>query len=348
MSNWNELSTTVKALLIIGLVAVIGLLIALILNLSGSGESSPPPTDIEPTFTPTPAAAQLPSGPTLIAETAVNVRIGPGTEYPEIGGLQAGETAQVSGRSEDGAWYAIPFASDAGDLGWVAAEYVKAANIEGVPVIAPAPLPGQDATPIPEADAPQAVIAAPVVGQVGVAVPFSAAQSTGSSPLVQYAWTFGDGTVADAVVVEKTYTAVGAYLVNLAVVDGDGQKGAAQHQIVIESVAEETLPEEGESIEVPDSMIAVSVDGAPAAVSVVGGIPSFDAGVGQVVRLDASPAQGLYPTLQVIWDMGDGTTEVAGIAVEHTYAAAGSYQIVIAATDGQQSETKLWQVNVTE
>ena len=218
-------------------------------------------------------------------------------------------------------------------------------------MVIPPALPGQEATPIPTAEIPQApiaVIEAPAVGQTGTPVLFSAAQSTAASPIVQYAWTFGDGSVADAVAVEKTYGDAGAYFVNLKVVDSAGQEGLAQHQITINAALVAAPPDGDEAIEVPDSYIVVSVDGTPAPVGIVGGIPTFNAGVGQTVRLDASPALELIPTLQVAWKMGDGTAEIPGIVVEHQYTAADVYQIVISATDGQQTVTKLWQVNVSE
>lgn len=356
MDFWKSSSTLVKVLLVIVLVAVVALIIALVANVFGSNDagSSPPtpPAEAVPTFTPTGEAVQLPSGPIVVANSVVNVRLGPGTDYPEIGALQAGQTAPVIGRSEDGTWYVITFPSSFGDQGWVSADVVTAANVENVPVIAPPalPAPGETPTPTTAPQAPSAAIDAPAQGQVGAPVTFSAAQSTGTAPLVQYAWSFGDGSVADAVTVEKTYDAPGVYLVNLKVVDQNGQEGTAQHQITIGPAPQETPTptEESGDIEIPDSLILVTVDGAPASVAIVGGIPTFDAGVGQTVKLDATPALELYPTLQVSWDMGDGSPAISGIAAEHQYDAASVYQIVIAATDGQQAVTKLWQVNVTE
>ena len=357
MDFWKNSSTVVKVLLVIVLIAVVALLIALVSNAFGpdngaGSEPTPPPAEIVPTFTPTGEAVQLPSGPTVIATNNVNVRLGPSTDYPEIGILLAGQTAPVVGRSADGTWYVISFPTNLGDQGWVSADVVTAANVENVPVIAPPALPAPGETPSPTAapQAPTALIDAPAQGQVGVPVTFSAAQSAGSAPLVQYAWSFGDGTAADAVAVEKTYDAPGLYLVNLKVVDQNGLEGTAQHQITIAPAPQETPTptEEGEAIEIPDALILVTVDGAPATVTIVGGIPTFDAGVGQTVKLDATPALDLYPTLQVVWDMGDGSTPVAGISAEHQYDAAAVYQIVISATDGQRSVTKLWQANVVE
>lgn len=356
MDFWKDSSTGVKVLLVIGAIIIVGLIAAIMFSLSdsnGSGDTGDAgaPEVVVPTFTPAGEAVQLPSGPAVIATSVVNVRLGPDTAYPEVGALQTGDTAPVIGRTEDGTWYAITFASEVGDQGWVAAEVVTTVNVENVPVVVAPPLPGQEPTPTAEAvlpQAPTAVIAASAVGETGIPVAFSAAQSTSATPLTKYAWSFGDGTVADAVVVEKTYDAPGQYVVNLVVVDSDGQEGVAQQQITINEALAPSTPESGGPIEVPDSFILVTVDGTPTSVGIVGGIPTFDAGVGQIVKLDATPALELYPTLAVVWDMGDGSPVIPGISAEHQYTAPAVYQIVISAEDGLQSVKKLWQVNVAE
>jgi uncharacterized protein YraI len=51
----------------------------------------------------------------------VNVRSGPGLGYVQLGMLAAGQTAPVTGRSNDGQWWQINFA---GRRGWVFAQVV--------------------------------------------------------------------------------------------------------------------------------------------------------------------------------------------------------------------------------
>jgi len=81
----------------------------------------------------------------------VNVRSGPGVDYPRIGALLKGETAQVTGRSPDMLWWQIvyPIGSAQG-RGWVSArpQYTSAVNVENVPMVLPPP-PPPTATPTP-------------------------------------------------------------------------------------------------------------------------------------------------------------------------------------------------------
>src|SRR5436305_10059482 len=65
----------------------------------------------------TPNTLQASSGVFVTAYRRVNVRSGPGSEYLSIGNLEAGSTADVTGRSDDNEWLRIDF----GDKpGWVA------------------------------------------------------------------------------------------------------------------------------------------------------------------------------------------------------------------------------------
>ncbi len=118
--------------------------------------STPPPPTVSPTatapaiilFTPTlpPTAAPQPG---LQAVSDVNVRGGPGTIYPILGLLRAGDTAVVTGRSADNAWWQIIFPANSGSTGWVVNTYVQANGAAGgVPVVA-GPPPPPTHTPIP-------------------------------------------------------------------------------------------------------------------------------------------------------------------------------------------------------
>jgi PKD repeat protein len=62
---------------------------------------------------------------------------------------------------------------------------------------------------------------------------FDASNSQSANPIVSYLWDFGDGTTANAVTVDKTYSAVGVYNVTLTVVDDKDQQGSDNTQITI-------------------------------------------------------------------------------------------------------------------
>jgi|GEM_PF-415900 len=104
----------------------------------------PQPTVVIPTPAPV-----VPTG-RVTADPGVNVRSGPGTNYPIIGFANFGATGQVVGRSADGQWWATPLASSPTGLGWVSGAYVQVSGAEYVPVIV-APPPPMPPTAVPTA-----------------------------------------------------------------------------------------------------------------------------------------------------------------------------------------------------
>ncbi len=89
---------------------------------------------------PPPSVALVPPGPNDPQATALiesMVRSGPGNTYPAFGFAQAGQTALVLGRSEDGLWWMIridPAKVGAGN-GWIEAAFVSTSNTDSVPVV---------------------------------------------------------------------------------------------------------------------------------------------------------------------------------------------------------------------
>jgi hypothetical protein len=77
----------------------------------------------------------------VLAPAGVNVRTGPGTEYPIVGLAPLGTKGEIVGVSEDGQWWVAAVAAAPNGQGWVAAAYIKATNAEDVPVIPAPPLP---------------------------------------------------------------------------------------------------------------------------------------------------------------------------------------------------------------
>lgn len=114
------------------------------INVVAGEPPTPTPTD---TPTPQPPTATVPATPSLVAQTDLNVRAGPGTNYNVIGLLPVGAPADVVGRSEDGQWWQIRFDLAENGLGWVSADpaFATTANVDNVQV-APAP---PTATPTP-------------------------------------------------------------------------------------------------------------------------------------------------------------------------------------------------------
>ena len=77
----------------------------------------------------------------VVANSAVNVRAGPGTVYDTVGGLNQGGSATVSGKSTDGTWWYI---DTPGGHGWVSGSVVTASCIPASLVVVAAP-----PTPLP-------------------------------------------------------------------------------------------------------------------------------------------------------------------------------------------------------
>ena len=120
-------------------------------------EQAAPPTDTpppaEPTATPTAEAA------IAITTQGMNVRGGPGTNYPIVGAAQAGEQYVITGKDQSGAWWQVTYN---GQNGWLFGELVTANNSSAVALAQniPAPPPPTN-TPIPAPTQPPAPTAAP-------------------------------------------------------------------------------------------------------------------------------------------------------------------------------------------
>jgi uncharacterized protein YraI len=102
------------------------------------------------THTSIPPAPPPADGPAATATEYVNVRTGPGSSYPILGVAAPGATAEVSGKSADGAWWQvkIPAQYSSSEFGWVSASYVTTQNTDNVPEVdAPAPPPSVGPTP---------------------------------------------------------------------------------------------------------------------------------------------------------------------------------------------------------
>ena len=94
-----------------------------------------PTTEVPP---PPPAGV-----PTVTATDAVNIRSGPGTNYPVLVVAPAGAAGEASGISADGGWFQVRISTRyaADGLGWVSASYVIAQNTSGLPVVTGPPAP---------------------------------------------------------------------------------------------------------------------------------------------------------------------------------------------------------------
>ncbi len=113
----------------------------------------PPATSTRSEIAPvSPAAAN--SQAILTPVVVLNVRSGPGLDYPVLGKLTPGQAYQVAGKNPEGSWWQIIYPPGSGSLAWVSAEaqYATVSGGEAVPIAQLPPPPA--ATPIPAAAAP--------------------------------------------------------------------------------------------------------------------------------------------------------------------------------------------------
>lgn len=176
--NGDDGKNTIIGILIAALaVALIGigfLLFVYVFNNNGGtdpeeGGAVPPPvtTVIIATNTPAvPEATLLPPTPepadpkaVVTARTGVNVRTGPGLEFPVLGTAPFRSELEITGISQDNTWWVVAIPPNLnGGQGWVAEEFVDAQNADGVLVVPapPTPIPAATATatatPAPEID----------------------------------------------------------------------------------------------------------------------------------------------------------------------------------------------------
>ncbi len=104
-----------------------------------------------------------PSG-RVVAPQGLNIRSGPGVNFPVVGFAQYGDEGEIVGKSADSGWWAATVPSAPDGIGWVSADFVIAQNVEDVPVIevappvivvptaapTPTPVPLPTATPSPQ------------------------------------------------------------------------------------------------------------------------------------------------------------------------------------------------------
>jgi uncharacterized protein YraI len=97
--------------------------------------------------------AQTANGPTLtVSANALNVRQGPGINYPVIDVLHLGDQQAVTGRNADSSWYQVAMTGKPNSQGWVSAAFVQLNGDSASVPVAAAPQP-------PVASAPAAASA---------------------------------------------------------------------------------------------------------------------------------------------------------------------------------------------
>jgi hypothetical protein len=124
-------SVILKIVLILNGVLLV-LMIGIWLGRTFAGDALPEGPEIVP--------SQLPSdGPYAVANSYVNIRSGPGTEYPAYGVAAPGSSAEIIGVNPDREWWMVRLLTTISPYGtgWVSADYVTAYIADQVPVPEP-------------------------------------------------------------------------------------------------------------------------------------------------------------------------------------------------------------------
>jgi len=115
-----------------------------------------------------------PSGPSAVVNASTGIYSGPGTNYVLYGNAQAGQSAVVVGKSEDGQWWAISIPVAPNGTGWISAGWVTATNVSNVPVLPTPPVPPSTDLVPPGPSDPQATTIANTYIRSGPAVNYPA------------------------------------------------------------------------------------------------------------------------------------------------------------------------------
>ncbi len=102
------------------------------------------PTVDVPTVTGTPIGAYIVVN---ADQVQINVRSGPGTDYPTVGILVTGEKAAAKGKSVAGLWIQVAYPGVENGLAWVYAPLVTLFDAADLPIVEPPPTPTPQVTP---------------------------------------------------------------------------------------------------------------------------------------------------------------------------------------------------------
>jgi PKD repeat protein len=148
---------------------------------------------------------------------------------------------------------------------------------------------------------------APVPGQT---VFFNAATSiaVGNRTLVDYQWSFGDGTTGRGVTSSHAFAAAGTYTVMLVVTDDAGRIGTASQSV------------------------SVGTTGPSAPVAKFTFSPTTPT-VGALTFFSGADSTSSSSIDDYVWDFGDGVGGVHAINANHVFVTAGSYVVRLTITD---------------
>jgi PKD repeat protein len=157
--------------------------------------------------------------------------------------------------------------------------------------------------------APVAAFTAPTCTP-GAACTFTDASTDaeGNETITTRTWEFGDGNTGSGATAANTYTSAGTYNVKLTVTDNTGLTGTVTKPVTV-AAGTNSLP-------------TAEFD-----------LPSCTAGTPCGFQSGATDTDGTIADADTRWNFGDTSAEETGINVTHTFAAPGTYNVVLTVTD---------------
>ncbi len=142
-------------------------------NQTTTNQTTTQPVSTTLVLTPTPAlqpTQMADTKPVIKADSQINVRSGPGTDYEIIGALQTGESAPIMAKNNSGDWWQVTLNN--GQQGWVFGQLVETSgDAAAIAVAANIPPPPPTATPAPATPVPAAPTPAPQATDAPTAAP---------------------------------------------------------------------------------------------------------------------------------------------------------------------------------
>ncbi len=115
----------------------------------------PTTTPDAPTAAPSPSPSPVPEPVVRVDDTlasSVNVRGGPGTNYPVLTQFEPGQIALVLGQNENRDWWQVELPAAPEDVGWIFGELTQLSGDSAAIDVVQAPPPPPTATPAPVAE----------------------------------------------------------------------------------------------------------------------------------------------------------------------------------------------------
>jgi PKD repeat protein len=168
---------------------------------------------------------------------------------------------------------------------------------------------GSDGGGVEPGTAPVASFTAPTCAPT-VACTFTSTSSDvdGAGTITTQIWDFGDGNTGSGATASNTFAAAGTFNVKLTVTDNSGLTGTVTNPVTV--AAGNNVPP------------TANFD-----------LPTCTAGTPCGFHSGATDADGTIAASATRWNFGDTSAEETGIDVTHTFAAAGSYNVVLTVTD---------------